>query len=416
MKKSLFGYGGTTKAIAKSGGWDIYDDKFSEISSDEFGNRLLPVSEFCPENSEIEITSPGIPPSHELIKKARNLTSEYDYFADKYGINLPFCVWISGTNGKTTTTKMMQHLLEIYGSIMGGNVGTPLAKLDPNAKIWILETSSFTMHYTFRAKPGIYVLLPITPDHLSWHGDFSEYEKAKLKPLSYMGENSVAIVPKIYADIPTKARVVAYESEADLAEFCGVCIDEIGFKTPFLMDALLALAVEKILLDKCDVARLNGFVIEPNKLEEFSDFSGRVWVNDTKATNIDATIQALKRYDGKFLHLILGGDDKGVDLSPVFAALSAKNVQIYAIGSNSEKIMKMASQFGLGAIKCEFLEIAVAKIDENFKTSNENTKSDLNALNLDEIALLSPACASLDQFKSYAERGDKFKEFVAKLK
>ncbi|MGG7048432.1 MULTISPECIES: UDP-N-acetylmuramoyl-L-alanine--D-glutamate ligase [unclassified Campylobacter] len=398
MKKSLFGYGGTTKAIAKSGGWDIYDDKFSEISSDEFGNRLLPVSEFCPENSEIEITSPGIPPSHEFIKKARNLTSEYDYFADKYGINLPFCVWISGTNGKTTTTKMMQHLLEIYGSVMGGNVGTPLAKLDPNAKIWILETSSFTMHYTFRAKPGIYVLLPITPDHLSWHGDFSEYEKTKLKPLSYMGENSVAIVPKIYADTPTKACVISYENETDLAKFCGVDESEIAFKTPFLMDALLALAVEKILLDKCDVGRLNKFVIEPNKLEEFSDKFGRVWVNDTKATNIDATIQAIKRYDGKFLHLILGGDNKGVDLSPVFKALSAKNVQIYTIGSNSQKLTILSKKFGIRCVKCDFLEVAVGEISKVLKVG--------------EIALLSPACASLDQFKSYAERGDRFKEFV----
>ncbi|MGH1601096.1 UDP-N-acetylmuramoyl-L-alanine--D-glutamate ligase [Campylobacter majalis] len=401
MKKSLFGYGGTTKAIAKSGGWDIYDDKFSDISSDEFGNRLLPVSEFRPENSEIEITSPGIPPSHELIKKAKNLISEYDYFYEKHAKNLPFCIWISGTNGKTTTTKMMQHLLENHGSAMGGNVGTPLADLGSQAKIWILETSSFTMHYSNTAKPDIYVLLPITPDHLSWHGDFSEYEKAKLKPLGMMSENGVAIVPKAYAKTPTKACVISYENETDLAKFCGVDESEIGFKTPFLMDALLALAVEKILLDKCDVGRLNKFVIEPNKLEEFRDKFGRVWVNDTKATNIDATIQAIKRYDGKFLHLILGGDDKGVDLSPVFKALSAKNVQIYTIGSNSQKLTILSEKFGIKCVKCNILQNAVSEISKSLKS--------------DEVALLSPACASLDQFKSYAERGNKFKEFVANL-
>ena len=116
MKKSLFGYGLTTRAIAehcqKDGCWEIYDDKF-EISSgapklDEFGNALLNPSEFDPAASELEIPSPGFPPHHELVRKARNLISEYDYFDDYEGLK----IWISGTNGKTTTTKMMQYLLE----------------------------------------------------------------------------------------------------------------------------------------------------------------------------------------------------------------------------------------------------------------------------------------------------------------
>lgn len=401
MRRSLFGYGGTTKAIAKSGGWDIYDDKFSRISSDEFGNALLPIGEFDPTKSSLEIPSPGFPPYHELVKKAGNLISEYDFFSDLYGAKMPFSVWISGTNGKTTTTKMMQHLLARYGSVMGGNVGVALGELDPNAKIWILETSSFTMHYTQRAKPDIYVLLPITPDHLSWHGNFAEYEKAKLKPLSMMSENGVAILPEIYAKTPTKAHVIAYKNEADLAKFCGLDTSKIKFKVPFLTDALLALAVEKILLDKCDVNLLNDFIIEGNKLEEFSDKFGRIWVNDTKATNIDATIQALKRYEGDSLHLILGGDDKGVDMTELFEALKNYKAQIYAIGSNTDKLLELSKKFKIPAVRCEFLNIAVQKISANLKSG--------------EIALLSPAAASLDQFKSYAERGDKFKEFVTNL-
>lgn len=401
MKKSLFGYGGTIKAIAKNclqdGIWDIYDDKFSEISRDKFGNNLLPISKFDPKKSELEIPSPGFPPYHELIKKSQNLISEYDFFASK----MPFSVWISGTNGKTTTTKMMQHLLEDKGSVMGGNVGTPLAELDTKAKIWILETSSFTLHYTNLAKPDIYVLLPITPDHLTWHGDMSSYEAAKLKPLGMMSENSVAILPEIYANTPTLAKVISYKNEKDLAKFCGVATNEINFKVPFLMDALLALAVQKIIFDRYDTALINKFVIENNKLEEFKDKFGRTWVNDTKATNIDATIQALKRYKDKNLHLILGGDDKGVDMMSLFEAIDATNTKIYAIGSNSDKLIKLAEKFKIPALKCEFLEVAVKEIAKNLKN--------------DEIALLSPAAASLDQFSSYAQRGDKFKEFVANL-
>ncbi|MBR8463390.1 UDP-N-acetylmuramoyl-L-alanine--D-glutamate ligase [Campylobacter sp. faydin G-24] len=396
MKRSLFGYGTTTKAIAKSGGWQIFDDKFSKSSADEFGNILLPVSEFDPKKSYLEVTSPGISPNHELIKKARNLLSEYDFFAP-----LPFNIWISGTNGKTTTTKMMQHILARLGAVMGGNVGTPLGELNKEAKIWILETSSFTMHYTNVAIPDIYLLLPITPDHLSWHGSFVEYEKAKLKPLKFMRENSVVILPKIYANTPTFAKIITYENEVDLAKFCGVNLSDITFKTPFLMDALLALAVEKILIDKCSVELLNKFIIEGNKLEELRDKWGRLWVNDTKATNIDATIQALKRYDKKRIHLILGGDDKGVDMSPVFKALCGLNVKIYTIGTNSKKLMSLAQSYGVNAVRCEILQNAVKVINDSLK--------------IGEVALLSPAAASLDQFKSYAERGEKFKKFINEL-
>lgn len=426
MRKSLFGYGGTTRAIAKSGGWDIYDDKFDEICSDEnskkirtdeFGNRLLNPREFDPQNSELEIPSPGFPPRHKLVQKAQNLISEYDYFSDFAGRK----IWISGTNGKTTTTKMTQFLLEKFGAQMGANVGIPVANLDKSAPIWILETSSFTIHYTKRATPEIYALLPITPDHLSWHGSFQEYENAKLKPF-FMMKNGVAFAPKCYENRlkDCAAKIYFYENEMDLAKICGVNLDEINFKTPFLLDAVLALCIAKMVVGVADVALLNCFVIEANKLEEIRDKFGRIWVNDTKATNIDATICALRRYEGHKIHLILGGDDKGVDLSPVFEKLQNMDAKIYAIGINTQKIADMSAKFGINCEKCEFLDVAVEKISQNFHAnldenlSNAKLKNPIT-INLDEVALLSPACASLDQFKSYAQRGDKFKECIAKL-
>ncbi|ECO3767485.1 UDP-N-acetylmuramoyl-L-alanine--D-glutamate ligase, partial [Campylobacter jejuni] len=132
----------------------------------------------------IEIPSPGFPPKHKLIQEAKNLQSEYDFFYDV----MPKSVWISGTNGKTTTTQMATHLLSHIGAVMGGNVGTPLAELNPYEKLWILETSSFTLHYTHKAKPEIYALLPISPDHLSWHGSFDNYVQDKLSVLKRMNE------------------------------------------------------------------------------------------------------------------------------------------------------------------------------------------------------------------------------------
>ncbi len=389
---TLFGSGKTTQALAAKVGDAIFFEDREDSYMDERGFWHHPSRLFDPARSSLEIPSPGIPPSHPLIQKARHLISEYDYFAP----TMPFSIWISGTNGKTTTTKMLAHLLASKGAQAGGNVGTPLAELDEDAKIWILETSSFTLHYTQRAFPGIYLLLPISPDHLSWHGSLAAYEAAKLKPLSMMREGDVAIVPAKYADTPSKAHVVGYEDANDLAAYFDLNSAKLPFGGPFLLDALLALAAQKILFGYADYETLQSFAIDPHKQEEFRDTLGRLWVDDSKATNIDATIQALKRYEGKKIHLILGGDDKGVSLEPLFAHL--KDVEIYAIGKAEGQIEKLCAKYGLSCHSCGTLHKAVAAIKKRHDTNS--------------VALLSPACASLDQFAGYKERGELFKRYV----
>ncbi len=395
--KSLFGYGKTTKAIAKKGGFFIFDDKFEKEQKDEFGNTLLPSFLFDYKKSTLEITSPGIPPTHPLIKKAKNLISEYDFFKEDF----PYSIWISGTNGKTTTTQMTGELLKEKKAITGGNIGTPLAYLDKNAKIWILETSSFTLHYTNLAAPNLYILLPVKPDHISWHGSFEEYEKAKLKPLLKMKEGEAAIIPEKYKDFKTNAFKITYKSSHDLAKYMGIDIKKIDLKEPFLLDAILALSVEKILFDSISYEKINSFKIGAHKLQEFKDSKNRLWVNDSKATNIDAAIEAVKRYEKNKIHLILGGDDKGVDLKRLFEFLKDKDVEIYAIGSNAKKIYDFALKIGKKTHLSFHLKKAVEEIDKNLKK--------------DQIALLSPAAASLDQFKSYAQRGEIFIKEVEKL-
>lgn len=398
QRVSLFGYGGTTRSLAKLFSSPVfYDDKCNKPFTDEDGYKVLPSSEFNENYSDLEVPSPGIPPSNPLIKKAKNLQSEYDLFSD----TKPLKIWISGTNGKTTTTQMMQHLLANSGGNAGGNIGTPLADLEKDAKIWILETSSFTMHYTNKALPNIYILLPIKPDHLSWHGSMDEYEKAKLKPLKGMREGEIAIVPAKYKNIKTDASLITYEDENDLAEHFNIETKKLKFKGAFLTDALLAMAVDKILFDKVDYEKINSFELDPHRQEEFKDSKGRLWVNDTKATNIDATIAALKRYKDQYIHLILGGDDKGVDLSELFDELKKYQVKIYNIGSNKDKLSNLAETYSVDFTKCENLIDAVSKIDQELK---EN-----------QVALLSPAAASLDEYNSYAQRGDEFKDSVGNL-
>lgn len=392
---SLFGNGKTTKAIAqKLGGCQIFDDAFTCKGEDAFGNALLPPALFDPQTSDIEIPSPGFPPHHTLIQQARNVVSEYDFFEPV----MPFSIWISGTNGKTTTTQMCEHLLKAQGAMAGGNIGVPLAELDEKAPIWVLETSSFTFHYTKKATPDIYLLLPIKPDHLSWHGDMEAYIEAKLSVLSRMKEGSIAILPKVFANTPTLAHVIGYEDADDLAKQMGIDITRVEFKSPFLLDAVLAMSAQKILLDHVDYTLINAFKIDHYKIEEFKDAQGRLWVDDSKGTNVDATIEALKRYKDEHILLVLGGDDKGVDLQELFDFMKSLHVEIFAIGSNTEKLVKMAKNDNIKVNECLFLEKAMEQIHAKHTSKT--------------VALLSPAAASLDQFKSYAHRGDSFKELA----
>ncbi len=393
----FFGYGITTRALAKRlGPSTFYDDNVSTPHKDEDGNTLKPSSEFEAKYSRCEIPSPGMAPTHPLIQRAQNLISEYDYFAD----SMPPSVWISGTNGKTTTTQMIQTLLAKHGSQAGGNIGTPLAELDTDASLWILESSSFSLHYTNKAAPKVYVLLPITPDHLYWHGSLQEYEEAKLKPLTVMQEGDCVILPKKYENYPSQAMKITYEDNEDLARYFDIDMSKLRFKGAFLQDALLALGVSKILFDECDYSLINSMALDRHRQEELFDKNGRLWVNDSKATNLDATVQAVLTYMDKPLSLILGGDDKGVDLSPLFEILKDLDVHIYAIGKNEQTLLSLAKTFNITIFGCQTLDNAC----EQIKSKEDN----------DRTVLLSPAAASLDQFSSYGQRGDKFKD-LAKL-
>ncbi len=368
---------------------------------DKFPNATLyddsDFNEYDLNSNEYTVVSPGIPPYNNMILSSKNLISDYDLFASV----MPFSVWISGTNGKTTTTQMCQHLLKEYSSIYGGNIGVPLSHLDQKAPIWILETSSFTLHYTNKTKPNIYILLPISEDHITWHGSFEEYKNAKLKPLSLMNENDIAIIPEKFKKFKTNAHVITYKNSDDLCEHFNINKSNIKFKEPFLLDAILAMAVRKIIFDEINYDLINEFVIDKHKVEEFKDKKNRLWIDDSKATNVDATINAIVPYKDKSIHIILGGDDKGANLLPLFENIKNLNISVYAIGSNTEKIVKYCNEYNINVKSCTHLNLAVSKIN----------------LALDEksIAMLSPASASLDQFKSYAHRGDEFKKLVGSL-
>ncbi len=424
MKPTLFGYGLTTKAIAKKlgGGCTFFDDNCKEPYTDAMGNRILPSHLFDPNTSQLEITTPSLPPKHPLIQSAKHLLSEYDYFlsdpsqiealqsnANQHSslltphssLSKPFTVWISGTNGKTTTTQMLTYLLEKRGAVSGGNIGTPLADLREDAPIWVLETSSFTLHHTKFASPDIYLLLPITPDHLDWHGTPEAYEADKLRPLRTMKEGELALVPKGLNLPKTDAYIVEYDTNDFLCDYFNLDASKLNYKGAFLQDALLSIAITKVLFDETDYDLLNTFKRDAHRQEEFTDAQGRLWVNDSKATNLDATVQAVLTYQDRPIHLIIGGDDKGVDLTPLFETVKPLSLTLYSIGANMEKVQRLATHYDIPLVSCKTLENAIKQID-TVHTS-------------ESVALLSPAAASFDQFDSYKHRGECFKALLQKL-
>lgn len=522
---SVFGYGVTTKPIvallnARSFSCTIYDDKLANIkdhnvldsileSSDKnskraaYTNLFLSPSAFCSEDSALEILSPGILPTHPYFAQAHNAISEYDFIysllrhKDLLPINNtqnttpspiannPACdcaqdvipmIWISGTNGKTTTTQMLTFLLAPFGAQAGGNIGTPLATLFSQcARIWILETSSFTLHYTKTAYPKVYLLLPLSQDHISWHNGFENYVDDKLSVLTRMDSTTYALLPnsvRTHRFVRSYlGKAVFYKDSYDLLTYLALDRKALTFDEPFLLDGLVALCGVEMLhkalpkaLDKnldstkldslldspaqntthdisAYCAHLNTFTIGAHRIEEFyeleSDSTKWLWVDDSKGTNIDATLQAIKRYHDRALFLILGGDDKGADCEAIFVLLAelfsnptptttnnptiAPSVQIFTIGSNEKKLLAFAQQYQINAIQCSILQNAVFSIKnarQNLLALLESSNSTLskNAIKstVSEmfVGLLSPAAASLDQFSSYKERGELFKQYV----
>ena len=348
-------------------------------------------------------------------------------------------IWISGTNGKTTTTQMLESILSPFGARAGGNIGTPLITLyEQNAPLWILETSSFALHYTRTATPSIYALLPLSPDHISWHNGFENYVCDKLSPLARMDAHSVAIVPSALRDHRLckefAGEMIYYADSSDLRAYLlknGLgdekALDSLPFFEPFLLDAYIALCCAFALSRQCPhittatfLPTLASFTIGAHRMEEFYVRAfGAEWlfVDDSKGTNTDATLQAITRYKDRTLFLILGGDDKGADCSEIFTLLQhIHNAQIFTIGSNENKLQKLAKAHNVKALACTTLARAMQSIAKHITQHAQTLDSSaLQAFASNFVCLLSPAAASLDQFSSYKERGERFKSLARSL-
>jgi UDP-N-acetylmuramoylalanine--D-glutamate ligase len=380
-------------------------------------------------DQDLIVVSPGVPFDVPQLEHARDrgipVIGEVELAARFLRGQI---VAITGSNGKTTTTTLVGEILSAGGhrTLVGGNIGTPAIDLVDHASdtTWIvLEISSFQLETIEAFHPHIAVVLNITPDHLDRHHSFENYAAAKARIFENQAANDFAVLnadndPCVAMAAKTRAQTAWFSRQNEVANGAFVRAGRIVWRDgegerEILPTSEIALKgahnVENVLAGVC-VGMLAG--VEPqqirravaefqaveHRLEYVATVRGVEYYNDSKATNVDATIKALESFPGA-IHLILGGKDKGSDYSVLNDLLKERVKRVYTIGAAAAKIESQAR--GTEIVGAGTLEAALRMASE--------------AATAGDVVLLAPACASFDQFESYEHRGRVFKELVRQL-
>jgi UDP-N-acetylmuramoylalanine--D-glutamate ligase len=340
-------------------------------------------------------------------------------------------VAITGSNGKTTTTTLVGKIFADAGlpTLVGGNIGLPVIDLVEKSTpetVSVLEVSSFQLETVEEFHPWISVVLNITPDHLDRHGSFESYAAAKAR----ITERQAAEDFLVLNAEDKAAQMIALKTKAQIFWFSGrrpikqgafvhgesiLFIPREGAKAEPVMpvsDIHLKGShnVENVLAAVCAArlakipaesirASVAGFAAVEHRLERVKVVNGVEFYNDSKATNVDATMKAVASFAGG-IHLILGGKDKDSDYSLMSGMLKERVKIVYTIGSAAEKIEREL-QGVVKIVPAETLQVAVAKAAKAATTG--------------DVVLLSPACSSFDQFENYEQRGRVFRQLVNEL-
>lgn len=366
--------------------------------------------------------SPGVslrePCIEQCLASGAKLLSDIDLFA--YCIDTPV-IAITGSNGKSTVTTMVKEIAESAGRKVyaGGNLGVPaLDLLKDDAELYVLELSSFQLERMTALKPQAAVVLNVSSDHLDRHSDIGSYaevkrkiyERAQICVVNIDDSRVMDMVnseqKKITFSIAKKAdfRVQAEGGEQWLVNGDHLIINRdnvllVGEHNTSNALAAMALVTTVGIPDEAIINGLMNYQGLPHRLQVVSTEHQIVWVNDSKATNPSSCIAALMAFNGKVI-LIAGGDSKGSDLTELAAIIKQQVRMVIVFGRDAERIKKNLHS-SIPVVNSETLEGAVLVAKEVAVAG--------------ETVLLSPACASLDQFKDYQERGDRFAQMVRRL-
>jgi UDP-N-acetylmuramoylalanine--D-glutamate ligase len=352
---------------------------------------------------DLMVKSPGVPRDAPLVEAARrrNTTVWSEIELGSRLIPNPI-LGVTGTNGKTTTSELLGAIFSAAGKpvSVAGNVGRPLTALDGvvPADAWVVcELSSFQLEDIESFRPQVAVLLNLTPDHLDRHGTFEDYRTAKLRIFENQTADDVALVPSGFPPIPGAARRVEFAALDELPAEPSIP----GTHNRENAAAATAAARAAGIDDTAIADGLRSFQGVPHRLELVGEVGGVRFVNDSKATNPDAAERALTAYPPG-LRLILGGSIKGSSFEGLACAARERGVaRAYLIGESADDIAEALIRAGVAFTHAGDLERAV-----------EQALSDAEP---GDVVLLSPACASYDQFENFEERGARFRAIVEAL-
>jgi UDP-N-acetylmuramoylalanine--D-glutamate ligase len=379
---------------------------------------------------DLIVSSPGVPadfPQLVLARKAGvKIWSEVEL---AYRFLQGSLVGITGSNGKTTTTALIEHILRGAGlpTFLAGNIGTPLVSLVDQTKknsVTVVELSSFQLELIDTFRPNVGLFLNLTPDHLDRHHTLKAYGDAKARIFENQTADDAAILnaddSASAAYAPSKPKVYWFSRKQRVAqgaylrgEEVVLRIDgedhtvlrrgEIPLAGAHNLENVLAATIATKLAGAAVPAIANGvrsFAGVEHRLEFVADINGVRYYNDSKATNVDATLKALDAFPGRIL-IILGGKDKGSDYTVLQEPLREKAILALLIGAAAEKIEGQIA----GSVAIE----RAVTIDRAVEIATRTAHSG-------DIVLLAPACASFDQFENYEQRGRIFKDLVRNIK
>jgi UDP-N-acetylmuramoylalanine--D-glutamate ligase len=352
--------------------------------------------------TDLVVKSPGVPGETALVAGARErripVWSEVELGARLLANPL---LGITGTNGKTTTSELLGAVFRAAGRPVEvvGNVGRPLTGLVgsivPDA--WIVcELSSFQLEDVETLRPRVAVLLNLEPDHLDRHGTFEWYADAKLRIFEAQTEDDTAVVPRGFGEVPGAARRVEFRCDDPLPA-------EPLIPGPHNRENAAAAAAAARAVGVGDDAiaeALRTFPGVPHRIEPVRELHDVRYVNDSKATNVAAARRALASFPGARLHVILGGRGKHESYEPLAEALGPDD-RAYLIGEAADEIASALADAGVPFTQAGDLAAAL----EAAAAASEPS----------DVVLLSPACASFDQFRDFEERGDVFRRLVGEL-
>lgn len=375
-------------------------------------------------DSYIAVTSPSIPPHSDLMKRLEEnkikVISEIELAASQ--TVTPF-IAITGTNGKTTTTALTAHILSSeFKAEPCGNYGVPPCDLlGKDVDFMVCECSSFQLEYSNSFQPQISVFTNITPDHISWHGGFENYFKAKAKIFKGPQAPSFSVLnakDEKLLEFSKECGGKVFLFDGDIGENCSYIKDEaIYFKRdgkeekiidlkdcPLIgnhnyQNVMCAVIVAKIegISNEDIKSSIISFKIPEHRLEKFAQIGKTVFYNDSKATNPEASLVAINSFNDCDVALIAGGRDKNTDLKEFCEAIKKHIKTVILIGEAADRFEENLKANGFDNI-----------IRENSMEAAIDKAIELNP----DVVLLSPACASFDMFSGYEERGRVFKNYV----